>query len=252
MYYLRSMAYSQLFQALIKRNLPTKSSGCNFNGRILTYKARFRLCHSNHTDPDRYRFRTMLAKEKQKISKFFLDNFKSQHPEEKKSISTSFERGETLYIIGFNNKGDAHSVIAVIMYVSCQEGSYINWFVVDQRPYDHSRFGKFANEQSFCNMGLGAFLLQMVQLQEVIQGFSTDLYLQENMSTPAQKYYENRGFKKLESNDPKLLPDTLYEWYTKLKETNAITPFVYFATTEELENDAKERKEDPQAAETHA
>ena len=87
--------------------------------------------------------------------------------EEQNSLELSFNRGKILYIIGFNAKGEDHHIVAAIMYVSCAKGSYINWFAVSQRTYDSARFGKFANGQPFCNMGLGLFLLQMVQLQAV-------------------------------------------------------------------------------------
>ena len=133
------------------------------------------------------------------------------------------------------------------MYVTCAEGNCINWFAVTQRTYDHSRFGKFANDQPFQNMGLGSFLLQMVLLQAVVQGYSCDLYLQSNMSTAAAKYYHHRGFVVTETNDPKMLPETLFTWYKQSKDKDATTPFVYFVTTEELENDAMRNKEDPQA-----
>ena len=41
LFYVRAMAYSQLFQALTKRNLPQKVDGCHFNQKTLKYKARF-------------------------------------------------------------------------------------------------------------------------------------------------------------------------------------------------------------------
>ena len=109
--------------------------------------------------------------------------------EEREAIEISFDRGEILYIIGFDGNGDNHHIIAAIMYVSCEDGSYINWFAVTQRNYDKDRFGKLANYQPFCSMGLGSFLLQMVQLQAVVQGYKSDLYLQSNLSTEAACYY---------------------------------------------------------------
>jgi len=41
LYYLRFMAYSQLFKALTERNLPKLVAGCHFNHRTLTWKAQF-------------------------------------------------------------------------------------------------------------------------------------------------------------------------------------------------------------------
>lgn len=98
-------------------------------------------------------------------------------------------------------------------------------------------------------MGLGSFLLQIVQLQAVAQGFSTNLYLQANMSTKTVVYYKICGFKMAERNDPTLVPDSIQYWLSKSKDKNEITPFVYFVTTAELGKDALEKKEDPNAAE---
>ena len=249
MYYMQYMAYSQLFQALTERNLPRTSLGCQFNQRTLTYKAQFRLCHISMSSEERSETKKLVALEKTKILKFIKDNFDSPLPEERDTIELSFDRGEILYIIGFDSKGENHHIIAVIMYVTCAEGRYINWFAVSQRTYNHTRFGKFANEQPFRNMGLGSFLLQMVQLQAVVQGYSCNLYLQSNMSTAAAKYYQHCGFVVPKANDPKLLPATLFTWYKQAKDKDASSPFVYFVTTEELENDAKQSNQDPKAPE---
>ena len=46
MYYMRAMAYSQLFQALTEQNLPKAATGCQFNGRTLTYKVHFEFAIS--------------------------------------------------------------------------------------------------------------------------------------------------------------------------------------------------------------
>src|SRR4051812_4593826 len=99
----------------------------------------------------------MLGAEKTKITRFFRDNFDQVILEERDSLENSFDRGEILYIIGFDGKGENHHIIAAIMYVSCVKGSYINWFAVSKRTYDSTRFGKYSNNQPFCNMGLGTF-----------------------------------------------------------------------------------------------
>ena len=112
------------------------------------------------------------------------------------------------------------------MYATCAEGSYINWFAVSQQAYDTQRFGKYANNQPFCNMGLGSFLLQMVQLQAVAQGYSPNLYLQANMSTIAFDYYQHWVFVLAESNDPKLMPETLLNWRQQAKDEMTKNPYV--------------------------
>lgn len=107
---------------------------------------------------------------------------------DKKSIYNSFDRGQTLCIIGFNNTGKHHA-IAAVMHVSSHEGSYINWLVVTNTPYDKSQFGSHADKKSFCNIGLGAFLLQAVQLQAVSQGYNPNMFVQVIMSTVAAQLY---------------------------------------------------------------
>src|SRR5688500_2482789 len=120
-------------------------------------------------------------------------------PKERQSITSSFERGDAFYIIGFDNTRLVHHVIAAILYVLCLEGTYVNWFAVTHRSYNLNCFGKGSNNQPFCNMGLGTFLLQVVQLQAVAQGYSTALYLQANMSTETFLYYHHCGFKKMDT-----------------------------------------------------
>ena len=180
----------------------------------------------------------MLGAEKTRIIKFFRDNFDSQIAEERHSLDFSFDRGEILYIIGFDGKGEVHYIIAAIMYVSCKEGSYINWFAVSDKTYDSTRFGKYSINQPFCNMGLGLFLLQMVQLQAVAHGYSPNLYLQANMATTAAVYYQHRGFVKTDTNESLHLPPHLLSWCEQAKNEKATTPFVYFVTDAELIQDA--------------
>ena len=253
LFYMRAMAYSQLFQALTDRNLPKAATGCQFSGRTLTYKARFQLCHISKSANKRKSIKKYMGAEKTKIITFMKENFFHPLIEERDSMDLSFDRGEILYIICFTGQGDHHHIIAVIMYVSCAKGSYINWFAVSPLTYNSTRFGKYANKQPFRNMGLGSFLLQMVQLQAVAQGFSCDLYLQANKAAPAFSYYQHRGFVPTATNDPKHLPATLFTMYQKsLKEQNANNPFVYFATDAELIADAKSRRVDPEAPEVRA
>jgi len=194
MYYMRNMAYSQLFQALTERNIKKTSKGCQFNTQTLAYTARFRLCHISQSTDKRDSNRQVMGYEKTKIVKFFKDNFDQVISEERDSLENCFDRGEILYIIGFDGKGENHHVIAAILYATCAKGTYINWFAVTQKTYDSSRFGKHANNQPFRNMGLGSFMLQVVQLQAVAQGYKSDLYLQANMGTLAASYYQHHGF----------------------------------------------------------
>src|SRR5687768_17905126 len=69
--------------------------------------------------------RRMVGLESTKILKFIRENFDRVIPEERGSLELSFERGEILYIIGFDGKGENHHMVAAIMYVSCAERSYL-------------------------------------------------------------------------------------------------------------------------------
>ena len=83
------------------------------------------------------------------MKEFFESNFNHLILEEKEPISKSFDRGHTLYIIGFENTGDKYHIIAAIMYIKSPEGAYINWFAVSNSDYDKNRFGKLANGKPF-------------------------------------------------------------------------------------------------------
>ena len=148
LYYLRTLATSHLFAALALRNLPTNSKGCVFHGTTLLNKSRFHLCYVLPRHQDRS-YKKFFDPEKLKMKSFFEDNFNTLLPEEKDSVSKSFDRSHTLYIIGFENGGTVYHVIAVIMYVSMPDGSYINWFAVSSLKNDKKRFGRFANEKPF-------------------------------------------------------------------------------------------------------
>jgi hypothetical protein len=101
-------------------------------------------------------------------------------------------------------------------------------------------------------MGLGSFMLQVVQLQAVAQGFSSGLYLQANMGTIAASYYQHCGFMSTATNDPSHLPGTLLDWYQQTKLEKSSTPYVYFVTDNELIADALHRKENPDAPKVSA
>ena len=99
-------------------------------------------------------------------------------------------------------------------------------------------------------MGLGSFLLQMVQMQAVAQGYSPDIYLQANKSTEAAQYYLHWNFVRMAKNEPNQLPETLNRYYSQSKEDNDAGPYLYFVTNEQLRQDAIHNKEDPDAPET--
>ena len=69
------------------------------------------------------------------------------------------------------------------------------------------------------------------------------------MSTNAFQYYKHRGFVLAERNDPKLMPETLWNWSQQAKDGKATNPYVYFVSDQKLIDDAISRKEDPDAPE---
>ena len=72
------------------------------------------------------------------------------------------------------------------------------------------------------------------------------------MSTNAFEYYQHQGFVLAESNDPKCMPETLWNWSQQAKDEKEKNPYVYFVTDKELINDAKSRNKDPDAPEVQA
>ncbi len=254
MYYMQFMAKSQLFLSLTEKNITKKGIKCHFNQKNLMYNARFQLCHVKYEPGKKLTHgeSKVLSLKSKKISTFFKDIFNSLMPKERQSIMYSFEKGDALYIIGFDITGKIHHVIAAILYVLAPEGSYINWFAVTHQSYNHDRFGRGSNDQPFCNMGLESFLLQVVQLQAVTRGYSSTLYLQANMSTEAFLYFHHCGFKKMDENDPELLPERLNSWYLLSKQENGVTPCVNFVTNKQNKMDAKRNKEDPDSPEARA
>ena len=71
LYYLRAMANSHLFQAMVNRNIPNKSEACHFNSTVLLFKSRFCLCHVSHISPDKEKYKKILDAEEKRLL-FFL------------------------------------------------------------------------------------------------------------------------------------------------------------------------------------
>jgi hypothetical protein len=84
------------------------------------------LCHISKSAEKRERTKQILGVEKTKIVLFCKNNFDQVILDERQSLEKCFDRGEILYIIGYDGKGENHHIIAAILYVSCAEGTYIN------------------------------------------------------------------------------------------------------------------------------
>ena len=80
------------------------------------------------------------------------------------------------------------------MYVMSPEGTYMNWLAVTITPFSTSFYGNKASNNPFRGMGLGTFLLLMVQLQAASLKYSIELYLQSNNASYAYKWYQNCEF----------------------------------------------------------
>ena len=135
------------------------------------------------------------------------------------------------------------------MYVSIAEGTYVNWFAITKSTYDKTQFGRFANDKPFQSIGLATFLLQVVQMQAVVQGYSPDIYLQANKSAEAAQYYQHRRFVMMQENSPKLLPESLYYLYSQSSDDLSSSSYLYFVTNEQLMEDAIRNNEDPNSPE---
>ena len=92
--------------------------------------------------------------------------------EDKNAITNSCNHGLCLFIIGFGNTIDSHHIIAAVLYVKTQDGTYINWLAVTDRIFTKLIYGFHATEKPFRGMGLATFLLHMVQLQAASQSHS--------------------------------------------------------------------------------
>ena len=87
--------------------------------------------------------------EKKKILDLLKENFTQITHDDVESMEQSLARGQVMYIFGFDNSGRTHHVIAAVLYIQTEGGSYINWFAVSESKFDSSRFGKFATGKTF-------------------------------------------------------------------------------------------------------
>ena len=101
-------------------------------------------------------------------------------------------------------------------------------------------------------MGLGTFLLHMIQLQAASKSFRTDIYLQSNISSQAYQWYGHHGFSLTKSNSPEELPQELRSWYEASKNALISTPYVHFVTTELWNSDVRQGGNDPLSEEWQA
>ena len=103
----------------------------------------------------------------------------------------------------------------------------------------------------FRGMGLGTFLLHMIQLQAASKNYSPEIYLQSNISSQAYHWYGHCGFSLTKSNALKELPQELRNWYEASQNAVISTPYVHF-TTELCNSDVRQGGSDPLSEQWHA
>ena len=72
----------------------------------------------------------MLAKERRKVYDLTKSCFNNTASEDNNAIQDPFMHGQAFYIIGFSNNLHVHLVIAAVLYVMTEEGTYVNWLAV--------------------------------------------------------------------------------------------------------------------------
>jgi len=248
LFYFKKTMYSHLFHGLCDRALPSKIEDAKFHGMQLATKHRFHVCHigqEKNLETLQKSRSGMFGKERKKIHELIKNSFNHTTPEDNDAIENAFKYGQAFYIIGFGNNLGTHHVIAVVLYVMTEQGSYINWLAVTHKTFTCSLYGKHATEKQFRGMGLATFLLHMVQLQAASKDYSINLYLQSNISSQAYQWYAHRGFVLSAYNDAQQLPETIRSYYFQSQSTALTGPYVHFVTTDIWNQDVQRGGNDP-------
>jgi hypothetical protein len=94
-------------------------------------------------------------------------------------------------------------------------------------------------------MGLGIFLLHMVQLQAASKNYKIDFHLQSNISSEAFDWYQHCRFVLTPTNDPDQLPGPLKSIYENSSSSKTSNPYIHFVTTEDWNREVKQGGNDP-------
>ena len=214
-------------------------------------------------DQERLQF---LKEEQQMLTEFFTKQFdpNSITDDCRSSIVESLKHNHCLFLFGFTadsvsnkeltfiskedplNKFKAdrwiakkREVIAGILYDRSEDGIWVNWLAVSNGIYDPKLFGEAANRSPFRSIGIGTLLLSMIQLESAALGWKTDIFLQVNGNEPSVHFYQSNGFLKCGSNSMQELPRSI-----RARQSSG-DGFVHFVETKQLEQEAKERGDDP-------
>src|SRR5688500_9802131 len=120
--------------------------------------------------------------------------------------------GYTYFIFGteMNNSCSFH-IVGCVMYSADQHGIYVNWMAISQDKYDNIRYGSMSPNIPFRRLGLGSFLLQLVQMKSAAMDWSIDMYLQANQGSEAVSFYKKISFEKMDTNNHTELPSSWFD-----------------------------------------
>ena len=156
-----------------------------------------------------------------KVWRFFRDQFQTFNDSEKNSITASVKYNETMLIVYFASD-NTMKIVAANTYCATKDGIYVNWFAVEAKKISNVIFDDNSTEsKSLQQMGLGTFMLQMVQIVQLAQGHSPDMYLQANPKENASNFYVKRGFELSPSNSTNQLPNPLEKAVTSSEHTSS-------------------------------
>ena len=173
-----------------------------------------------------------IKDEKKLLSTFFCKQFELQ-TEDKKTVEHSLAHSQTFYVAAYDNS-HTKIIVAAISFASTVEGVYVNWLAVSKGKRHELQFGSDGNNKPWTSLGLGCFLLKLLQVQQASSGgCSTNIYLQANMGEPATRFYKNRGFVKAPRNDPTGLPLSLAKLVVDSAQGQYSNGYIYFVSDEQ-------------------
>jgi hypothetical protein len=137
------------------------------------------------------------------LVEFFSNHqFDSMREDEESNIRDGLvSHCETTYIAYFDSaKQTVPTIVAAVQYSSCAEEAFIIWLCVSHElPMPETVTGT-EPVCVFRRLGLGMFLQNLIQFQQVSRGWPPRLLLQAIVNGDAALYHINRGYVKSPSN----------------------------------------------------
>ena len=117
----------------------------------LATKHCFHLCHiGQEKDESIFKMKSsMFVKERKKVLELVKTAFEHTTMEDDESIEYALNYGQAFYIVGFGNTYATHHIIAAVLYVMSEEGTYINWLAVTRKDFVKSTYGTHATDKPF-------------------------------------------------------------------------------------------------------